>query len=198
MESYFATTPERPGWITSLPLLGRRLGAAWDQVVQAKDNLGTLLEPYTADVQQFMISAARALADSVLQVLLSLIVAMIFWTNGDALVAMLHDALRRLGGLIAEQALDVAAGAIRTPTFVATIIGKTDSVGSAEFNEHLSQRRAEAVFEALVYSHKLPENRGRLHWTGERLPYISTADEQAESQNRMVAIIVSNDPSRCQ
>ena len=26
---------------------------------------------------------------------------------------MLHDALRRLGGLIAEQALDVAAGAIR-------------------------------------------------------------------------------------
>jgi len=101
MESYFATTPERPGWITSLPLLGRRLGAAWDQVVQAKDNLGTLLEPYTADVQQFMISAARALADSVLQVLLSLIVATMFWTNGDAVVAMLHDPLRRLGGLIA-------------------------------------------------------------------------------------------------
>jgi len=85
-----------------------------------------------------------------------------------------------------------------TPAFVATIIGKTDSVGSAEFNEHLAQRRAEAVFEALVYSHKIPENRVRLHWTGERLPYISTADEQAEAQNRMVAIIVSNDPSRSQ
>jgi predicted PurR-regulated permease PerM len=36
-----------------------------------------------------------------------------FWTNGDALVRVLHDALRRLGGLVAEQALDVAAGAIR-------------------------------------------------------------------------------------
>jgi len=85
-----------------------------------------------------------------------------------------------------------------TPAFVATIIGKTDSVGSAEFNKHLSQRRAEAVFEALVYTHKVPENRVRLHWTGEHLPYVSTADEQAASQNRMVAIIVSNDPSRCQ
>jgi len=60
-----------------------------------------------------MLGAAHALADSILQVLLSLIVATMFWTNGDVLVAVLHDALRRLGGLLAEQALDVAAGAIR-------------------------------------------------------------------------------------
>jgi outer membrane protein OmpA-like peptidoglycan-associated protein len=93
---------------------------------------------------------------------------------------------------------DVAGMIHGTPASVATIIGKTDSTGSAEFNEHLSERRAEAVFEALVYNHKVPEERVRLHWTGEHLPYISTADEQAESQNRMVAIIVSNDPSRCQ
>ena len=36
-----------------------------------------------------------------------------FWTNGDVLVGMLHAALRRLGGPLAERALDVAAGAIR-------------------------------------------------------------------------------------
>jgi predicted PurR-regulated permease PerM len=45
--------------------------------------------------------------------LLSLTVATMFWTNGDGLVAVLHDALRRPGGPIAEQAIDVAAGAIR-------------------------------------------------------------------------------------
>ena len=86
---------------------------------------------------------------------------------------------------------DVAAMMQSTPTFVATILGKTDSVGSADYNEHLSQQRAEAVFEALVYTNKVPENRVQLHWTGEHLPFISAADEQAESQNRMVAIIVS-------
>jgi len=59
-----------------------------------------------------MIGAARALADSLIQVLLSLVVATMFWTNGDRLMAMLHEALRRLGGPIAEQALDVAAEAI--------------------------------------------------------------------------------------
>ena len=87
---------------------------------------------------------------------------------------------------------DVAAMMQSTPTFVATIVGKTDSVGSADFNEHLSQRRAEAVFEALVYANKVSENRVQLRWTGERLPSISTADEKAKSQNRMTAIIVSD------
>ena len=75
---------------------------------------------------------------------------------------------------------DVAAMMQRTPTFVATIVGKTNSVGSADFNEHLSQRRAEAVFEALVYANKVPEDRVRLRWTGEHLPVESAADEEAD------------------
>ena len=93
---------------------------------------------------------------------------------------------------------DVATMMQSTPSFVATIVGKTDSVGSADFNEHLSQRRAEAVFEALVYANKVPENRVQLRWTGERLPFISAADEEAESHNRMAAIVVSDAASaRC-
>jgi predicted PurR-regulated permease PerM len=113
VQSYFAATPEQPAWIRGVPLVGRRMGTAWDRFVEVKGNLRTLLEPYTADVEHLMIGVARALADSLLQVILSLAVATMFWTSGDALVAMLHDTLRRLGGPIAERALDVAAGAIR-------------------------------------------------------------------------------------
>ena len=113
VQSYFAATPEQPAWIKGVPLLGRRLGTAWDRVVEVKGNLRALLEPYTANLEQLMIGAARALADSLVQVILSLVVATMFWTNGDGLVSVLHDALRRLGGPIAERALDVAAGAIR-------------------------------------------------------------------------------------
>jgi predicted PurR-regulated permease PerM len=113
VQSYFAATPEQPAWIRGAPLVGRRLAAAWDRIVEVKGNLRALLEPYTANLEQVMIGVARALADSLVQVILSLVVATMFWINGDALVAMLHDALRRLGGPIAERALDVAAGAIR-------------------------------------------------------------------------------------
>ncbi|MGC2201691.1 MAG: OmpA family protein [Stellaceae bacterium] len=107
-----------------------------------------------------------------------------FSTDSHALTREDHDHIR-----------DVAAMMQGTPTFVATIVGKADSVGSADFNKHLSQRRAEAVFEALVYTNKVSESRVQLHWTGERLPFVSTADEKAASQNRMVAIIVSNGAS---
>jgi predicted PurR-regulated permease PerM len=113
VEAYFAATPEQPAWIRGLPLIGGRLAAVWDRVVEAQGNLRTLAEPYTAYLEQVTIGVARALADSVVQVILSLVVATMFWTNGDAIVAMLHDALRRLGGPLAERSLDVAAGAIR-------------------------------------------------------------------------------------
>jgi len=118
VQSYFAATPEQPAWIKSVPLLGRRLGVAWDRIVEVKGNLRALLEPYTANLEQMMIGAARALADSLLQVILSLVVATMFWTNGDGLILVLHDALRRIGGPIAERALDVAAGAIRGVAYV--------------------------------------------------------------------------------
>ena len=106
LQSYFAATPERPAWIGALPLGSRRLGAAWDRVVEVKGNLRALLEPYTANVEEIMIGAVRALADSLVQVILSLVVATMLWVNGNALAAMLHDALRRLGGPLAGRALE--------------------------------------------------------------------------------------------
>jgi predicted PurR-regulated permease PerM len=116
-ELYFRTSPEKPAWITGVPLVGRRLDGIWDQIVKAEGNLRSLIDPYTADLEQWLIRAARALADSLVQVILSLVAAAMFWVNGDGLVAMLQDALRRLGGPVAEQALDVAAGAIRVVAY---------------------------------------------------------------------------------
>ena len=82
-------------------------------MVEVKGNLRALLEPYTANVEEIMIGAVRALADSLVQVILSLVGATMLWVNGDGLVSVLHDALRRLGGPLAGRALDVTAGAIR-------------------------------------------------------------------------------------
>jgi predicted PurR-regulated permease PerM len=112
-ESYFATAPEEPAWIRGLPLVGDRMDAVWNRVARAQGSVRKLAEPYAAELEQAMIGSARALADSVLQIILSLAVATMFWANGDALASILLDALRRLGGPVAGQALDVAAGAIR-------------------------------------------------------------------------------------
>jgi outer membrane protein OmpA-like peptidoglycan-associated protein len=78
----------------------------------------------------------------------------------------------------------------QNPNLTATIVGKADTVGSAEFNEHLAQQRAQQVFEALVYTNKVPEDRVSIRYTGEHLPLVSTADEEAERMNRVVAIVL--------
>jgi outer membrane protein OmpA-like peptidoglycan-associated protein len=103
-----------------------------------------------------------------------------FPTGGYELDAKDEDQIRDVAGMIESH-----------PGYVATILGKTDSVGSAAFNERLSQRRANAVFEALVYDNKVSESRISLCWTGERLPFTSTADQTEQAQNRMAAIVVS-------
>jgi OmpA-OmpF porin, OOP family len=84
----------------------------------------------------------------------------------------------------------VAAVMAQNPKLTATIVGKADAVGTPEFNEQLAQQRARQVFEALVYTNKVPEDRVSMRFTGERLPLVSTADEQAERMNRVVAIVL--------
>ena len=61
--------------------------------------------------------AAGALGQSVLQIILSLVVATFFWVSGDVLAATLRDILRQLGGETAGNALDVAAGAVRSVAY---------------------------------------------------------------------------------
>lgn len=84
----------------------------------------------------------------------------------------------------------VAAMMERNTALVATVLGKADTLGSPEYNEKLSQRRAQAVFEALVYKYNVPASRVELRWTGERLPTVPTGDQAAELQNRVVDIIL--------
>jgi predicted PurR-regulated permease PerM len=113
VHSYFAASPAQPAWLDSVPLVGMRLTAVWERLVESEGNVRTLSAPYAADIEQMLVVAARGLADSVLQLILSLAVATMLWANGEPLVGVLHDALRRLGGTIAEQTLDVATSAIR-------------------------------------------------------------------------------------
>lgn len=115
--AYFAAAPKSPDWLAGVPFVGHRLTAAWDAIVKAGGNLRTALDPYSAVVREWLLGAGRALADSVVQVILSLIVATMFWVSGDTLVSELRDIFRRLGGATADQVLDAAAGAVRSVAY---------------------------------------------------------------------------------
>jgi predicted PurR-regulated permease PerM len=45
VQLYFAATPDQPTWIKGVPLFGRRLGAAWDRIVEVGAANGIVLRP---------------------------------------------------------------------------------------------------------------------------------------------------------
>jgi OmpA-OmpF porin, OOP family len=85
---------------------------------------------------------------------------------------------------------DVIAFLQSNPASVATIIGRTDTVGSNDYNMHLSHRRADAVRDAIVYDGKLAPDRVETRWTGETRPAVPTANQVAAAANRVVDIAI--------
>jgi len=69
------------------------------------------------------------------------------------------------------------------------VIGHTDRMGSDDFNDALSRKRAEIVAARLIAS-GVPAGRVSVAARGEREPLIPTADEVPEPRNRRVEIKV--------
>ena len=67
------------------------------------------------------------------------------------------------------------------------VVGYTDSAGPAAFNEELSQRRAEAVADALA-ADGLPREAITVRWHGEEQLPVPTGDDVHEPDNRRVSI----------
>jgi outer membrane protein OmpA-like peptidoglycan-associated protein len=85
---------------------------------------------------------------------------------------------------------DVAGYLQSHPASVATIIGRTDTVGTADYNMRLSHRRADAVRDALVYDDHVAEDRVETRWTGEARHGVPTGDPVAVAANRVVDIAI--------
>jgi outer membrane protein OmpA-like peptidoglycan-associated protein len=69
--------------------------------------------------------------------------------------------------------------------------GHTDSTGSDEVNEHLSQRRAEAVMEYLIANRTLPTDKIIAVGYGSVRPLASNETSQGRAINRRIDVIIT-------
>jgi len=79
----------------------------------------------------------------------------------------------------------------QNPQTKVRIEGHTDSTGSADFNQALSQRRADAVAIALE-NRGLSADRVRAIGRGEDFPVASNSSAAGRQQNRRVEIVFSD------
>jgi len=105
----------------------------------------------------------------------------LFDTGSDVLKPGADDALNRVAQFLQSQT-----------SIKLRIEGHTDSVGSSSYNDALSQRRAEAVYHALV-SRGVDSGRVQAVGRGMQLPVASNATAEGRQQNRRVELIFSNE-----
>lgn len=113
VQAYVASSPPVPPSLAGLPVVGERIATFWHQAMTAEGGIRVTIEPYSAALGQVVVGVAGALAESILQIILSLVVAAMFWVSGETLATALRNILQRLAGDAGVASLDVAAGAVR-------------------------------------------------------------------------------------
>src|SRR6266566_7169315 len=89
----------------------------------------------------------------------------------------------------AQEALDQLAGSIAsTKGYIIALEGGTDSVGPADYNYDLSQRRANSVIQYLASQHNIPAHKIYLIGLGKDKPVESNKTSDGRSKNRRVDV----------
>jgi len=80
------------------------------------------------------------------------------------------------------------------PAVKAIIEAHTDSTGTDQYNQLLSERRADAVFEMLVDKYGVNPTQLSAVGRGESMPVASNSTDEGRAQNRRVELIM-DDPN---
>ena len=110
-QAFIETAPDPPNWLISMPLVGAKIQHFWSTLVHGQ--IQELLNPYAATLRKLVVNFGRSLADGVLQFVLSLIVAAMFWLRGDILKSLFVEIGTRFGGTLGVDALRAAVDSVR-------------------------------------------------------------------------------------
>lgn len=157
------------------------------QAVQAKAtevDQKALAAGKTADEAQTTANAATKRVDTLTQTVVNLDnyrpvaeTSVHFGFNKDNLTKKAKEALDQL-------ATDVP----NTKGYIVTVEGGTDSVGPADYNYDLSQRRANAVIQYLAAQHNVPAHKIYLIGLGKDKPVDSNKTSEGRAKNRRVDV----------
>lgn len=113
VRTWLQTSPPPPSWLDAIPLVGDTLKLRWIEALGSGAAPHEVLAPYAEPLRTAMLTVARGMGESLLQLLLALAVATMFWAQGDTLAAVSVDILRRLGGSNLAQLGFMSVNAVR-------------------------------------------------------------------------------------
>ena len=103
-----------PAWLLNLPLVGGMVERAWQQAAElGLRDLLPRVSPYAGDVTRWFVGQVGSIGMLLLQFLITVIVAAVMYSHGEAAAELVRRFARRLGGERGVGAVDLAGGAIR-------------------------------------------------------------------------------------
>jgi len=123
------TLPQLPAWVGSLPLVGPKIAARWQQLAAAhSEELSARLAPYGQKLLLWFVAQVGSIGLLLVQFLLTVIIAAILYSKGEIVVRGTDRFARRLAGAQGEDAVHLAAQAIRGVALGVVVTAITQTV----------------------------------------------------------------------
>ena len=108
------TLPQPPDWLGKIPIVGPRMRSNWQQFASlSREEMAARLSPYLGGIIRWVAAQVGGLGLLLAQILLTVIVSAVFYSTGESAAAMALRFGSRLAGERGENAVRLAAQAIR-------------------------------------------------------------------------------------
>ena len=108
------TLPKPPDWLGKIPLVGPRMASSWQQFASlSREEVAARVSPYLGGIIRWIAAQIGGLGLLLAQILLTVIIAAVFYAGGESAAAVATRFGSRLAGERGEQAVHLAAQAIR-------------------------------------------------------------------------------------
>jgi outer membrane protein OmpA-like peptidoglycan-associated protein len=140
--------------------------------------IGNVLDKQERDLRQDLEGSGATITNTGNELIVTLPEAITFDTDSTFVRGSLQDDLAALAGNLDEY-----------PNSTIDVIGHTDSVGDASYNQNLSSRRAASV-ETILLNNGVSGNRIRAYGRGETEPVASNDSTSGRAANRRVEVVI--------
>jgi predicted PurR-regulated permease PerM len=126
------TVPQPPAWLGTLPVVGAKLAARWQQLVAAgPEEAAARIAPHARAIALWFAGHVGSIGLLVVQFLLTVVIAALLYANGEAAARGANHFARRLAGPRGEEAVHLAGQAIRGVALgvVVTAVAQTTAAG---------------------------------------------------------------------
>lgn len=109
--------PKAPAWVASIPEIGPSLVSHWNLLSESSTDRVAAIAKWLPTAKDALLGSGRALGEGVFQIIVSLLMVFVLFSNGEEAVRRLDATMHRIGGAEGTRLLEIAGTTIRAVVY---------------------------------------------------------------------------------